>query len=36
MGAFIVPRAQKKLFLPIIKIEEIVNVLVLYLSTFAE
>src|SRR5262245_33742861 len=36
MGAFIVPRAQKKLHVPTITIEEIVNVLALYVSTFAE
>lgn len=36
MGAFIVPRAQRKLYLPIITIEEIVNVLVVYLSRCAE
>ena len=36
MGAFIVPRGLKKQFVPTITLEEISNLLVLYLSTIAD
>src|SRR3974390_347829 len=36
MGAFIVPRAQKKQFVPTITLDEICNILILYLSTVAD